>query len=88
MTDYQQRLLNGMLSKLAEATTYNRISGFLTFLWLFEVIYFIFWDQLSNINLYFIIWLVCMVGWTHMGRKFKTCMKEYEDLKKDYENTI
>ena len=88
MTDYQQRLLNEMLSKLAEATTYNRISGFLTFLWLFEVIYFIFWDQLSNINLYFFIWLVCMVGWTHMSRKFKTCMKEYEDLKKDYENTI
>ena len=88
MNDYQQRLLNEMLSKLAEATTYNRISGFLTFLWLFEVIYFIFWDQMSNINLYFTIWLVCIVGWTHMGRKFKTCMKEYEELKEEYENTI
>ena len=88
MNDYQQRLLNEMLSKLAEATTYNRISGFLTFLWLFEVIYFIFWDQMSNINLYFTIWLVCIVGWTHMSRKFKTCMKEYEELKEEYENTI
>ena len=88
MNDYQQRLLNEMLSKLAEATTYLRISGFLTFLWLFEVIYFIFWDQMSNINLYFTIWLVCIVGWTHMDRKFKTCMKEYEELKEEYENTI
>jgi hypothetical protein len=88
MNDYQQRLLNEMLSKLAEAATYNRISGFLTFLWLFEVIYFIFWDQMSNINLYFTIWLVCIVGWTHMSRKFKTCMKEYEELKEEYENTI
>ena len=88
MNDYQQRLLNEMLSKLAEATTYHRISGFLTFLWLFEVIYFIFWDQMSNINLYFTIWLVCIVGWTHMSRKFKTCMKEYEELKEEYENTI
>lgn len=88
MNDYQQRLLNEMLSKLAEATTYNRISGFLTFLWLFEVIYFIFWDQMSNINLYFTIWLVCIVGWTHMSRKYKTCMKEYEELKEEYENTI
>ena len=88
MTDYQQRLLNEMLSKLAEAATYNRISGFLTFLWLFEVIYFIFWDQMSNINLYFTIWLVCIVGWTHMSRKYKTCMKEYEELKEEYENTI
>jgi hypothetical protein len=88
MNDYQQRLLNEMLSKLAEAATYNRISGFLTFLWLFEVIYFIFWDKMSNINLYFTIWLVCIVGWTHMSRKFKTCMKEYEELKEEYENTI
>lgn len=88
MNDRQQELLVEMVTKLNEASTYNKISGILTFLWLFEVIYFIFWDQMSNINLYFIIWLVCMVGWTHMSRKFKTCMKEYEVLKEEYENTI
>jgi hypothetical protein len=88
MNDRQQELLVEMVTKLNEASTYNRISGILTFLWLFEVIYFIFWDQNLNIGLYLSIWLVCMVGWTHMSRKFKTCMKEYEVLKEEYENTI
>lgn len=88
MTDYQQKLLTDMLTKLYEASTYNRISGVLTFLWLFEVIYFIFWSQLSNIPLYFTIWLVCMVGWVHMGRKFKKTMNEYNELKEEYESTI
>lgn len=88
MNDRQQELLIKMITKLNEASTYNRISGVLTFLWLFEVIYFIFWDQILNIGLYLSIWLVCMVGWTHMSRKFKTCMKEYEELKEEYENII
>jgi hypothetical protein len=88
MTEKQQELLMEMISKINEARTYNRISGFLTFLWLFEVVYFIFWDQMSNINLYFTIWLVCMVGWYHMNRKFKKCMDEYKILSEEYENII
>ena len=88
MTDREQELLVQMVTKLNEASTYNRISGVLTLLWLFEVIYFIFWSQLSNIPLYFTIWLVCMVGWVHMGRKFKKTMNEYNELKEEYESTI
>ena len=88
MTDRQQELLMEMISKIKEARTYNRISGLLTFLWSFEVIYFIFWDQQSNIGLYFTIWLVCIVGWVHMDRKFKTTMNEYNELKEEYESTI
>jgi len=84
MTDKQYELLMDMVTKLDEARTYNRISGFLTFLWLFEFVYFIFWAQMSNVNLYFIIWLVCMVGWVHMNKKFKNSMKEYNELKEEY----
>ena len=84
MTDRQQELLIEMVLKINEARTYNRISGVLTLLWLFEVIYFIFWDRMSNISLYFTIWLVCMVGWVHMDRKFKKSMKEYNELKDEY----
>ena len=88
MTDRQQELLMEMISKINEARTYNRISGLLTFLWSFEVIYFIFWDQQSNIGLYLTIWLVCIVGWVHMDRKFKKCMDEYKKLSEEYENNI
>jgi hypothetical protein len=88
MEDEQYELLNKMVVKIDEAKTYNRIFGFLTFLWLFEVIYFIFWDQMSNINLYFTIWLVCIGGWYHMGRKYKVAMEEYNELKQEYEKTI
>ena len=88
MTDRQQELLIEMILKINEARTYNRISGFLTFLWLFEVVYLIFWDQMLNIGFYFTIWLVCMVGWVHMDRKFKKTMNEYNELKEEYESTI
>ena len=73
-----------MVTKIDEARTYNLISGVLTFLWLFEFIYLIFWDNNLNITLYFTIWLVCMVGWVHMDRKFKKSMKEYNELKDEY----
>ena len=88
MDNKQKELLMEMISKINEARTYNIISGVLTLLWLFEVIYFIFWDRMFKISLYFTIWLVCMVGWTHMNLKFKKCMDEYEQLKQEYENTI
>jgi|694.fasta_scaffold00017_70 hypothetical protein len=84
MTERQQELLIEMVTKIDEARTYNLISGVLTFLWLFEFIYLIFWDNNLNITLYFTIWLVCMVGWVHMDRKFKKSMKEYNELKDEY----
>ena len=84
MTEKQQELLIEMVTKIDEARTYNLISGVLTFLWLFEFIYLIFWDNNLNITLYFTIWLVCMVGWVHMDRKFKKSMEEYNELKDKY----
>ena len=88
MDNKQKELLMEMISKINEARTYNIISGVLTLLWLFEVIYFIFWDQMFNISLYFTIWLVCMGGWIHMNRKFKKSMDEYKKLSEEYENLL
>ena len=88
MTDRQQELLIEMISKINEAKTYNRISLVLTLLWLFEVVYFIFWDEKFNISLYLTIWLVCMGGWIHMNRKFKKSMDEYKKLSEEYENLL
>lgn len=88
MTDRQQELLMEMVSKINEGRTYNRISGVLTFLWIFEVVYFIFWDQMYSMKIYFTIWLVCMGGWIHMNLKFKKCMDEYKKLSEEYENII
>ena len=86
MTDRQQELLIKMVLKINEARTYNRISGVLTLLWIFEVLYFIFWDRMLNISLYLTICLFCILGWTHMNRKFKKCMDEYKKLSEEYEN--
>ena len=88
MTDRQQELLIEMVLKINEARTYNRISGVLTLLWIFEVIYFIFWDRMLNISLYLTICLFCILGWTHMNRKFKKCMDEYRKLSEEYENLL
>ena len=88
MTDRQQELLIEMVLKINEARTYNRISGVLTLLWIFEVVYFIFWDRMLNISLYLTICLFCILGWTHMNRKFKKCMDEYKKLSEEYENII
>ena len=88
MTDRQQELLIEMVLKINEARTYNRISGVLTLLWMFEVLYFIFWDQMLNMSLYLTICLFCILGWTHMNRKFKKCMDEYKKLSEEYENLL
>lgn len=77
-----------MVLKINEAKTYNRISGVLTLLWIFEVLYFIFWDRMLNISLYLTICLFCILGWTHMNRKFKKCMDEYKKLSEEYENLL
>ena len=60
MTDRQQELLIEMVLKINEARTYNRISGVLTLLWIFEVLYFIFWDRMFNMSLYLTICLFCV----------------------------
>ena len=34
--------------------------------------------------MYWLIWVVCVVGWIHTDRKYKATMMEYEELRKDY----
>ncbi len=41
----EYELLNEMVVKINEARTYNRISGLLTLIWLFEFFYAFFWTQ-------------------------------------------
>jgi hypothetical protein len=83
MKDREYELLNEMVVKVNEARTYNRISGLLTLIWLFEFFYSFFWTQNFD-NMYWTIWVVCMVGWIHMNRKYKVAMDEYKELEKEY----
>jgi hypothetical protein len=38
--------------------------------------------------MYWVIWIVCVVGWVHMNKKFRVTMEEYKQLKEEYENTL
>ena len=84
MEDKQYELLNEMVVKINEARTYNRITGFITLIWLFEFFYTFFWTKNFD-AMYWFIWVVCVIGWVHMNRKYKVAMEEYEELKKDYD---
>lgn len=88
MTDRQQELLIEMILKINEAKTYNRVSGILMILWLFEFCYTLFWTKNFSAVMYWLVWIVCIIGWTHMNRKFKNSVKEYDQLKEEYENSI
>jgi hypothetical protein len=83
MKDREYELLNEMVVKVNEGRTYNRISGLLTLIWLFEFFYSFFWTQNFD-YMYWTIWVVCMVGWIHMNRKYKVAMGEYKELEKEY----
>ena len=83
MEDKEYELLNKMVVKINEARSYHRISGLLTFIWLFELCYTFFWCSKID-TLYWLIWGVCMVGWIHMDRKYKHAMDEYNELKEEY----
>ena len=83
MEDKQYKLLNEMVVKINEARTYNRISGFITFVWLFEFFYTFFWTQKFD-YMYWLIWVVCVIGWVHMNKKFRVAMGEYEELRNEY----
>ena len=80
--DYE--LINKMVVKIDEARTYHRISGVITIGWLIEFFHTFFWTKNFN-YMYWLIWLVSMVGFIHMNRKYRFAMKEYEELKKEYE---
>jgi hypothetical protein len=84
MEDKQYELLNEMVVKINEARTYNRITGFITFIWLFEFFYTFFWT--NNFDyMYWLIWVVCVIGWFHMNKKYRVAMEEYEELRKEYD---
>ena len=87
MEDKQYELLNEMVVKINEARTYNRITGVITLLWLVEFFYTFFWTQKFD-YMYWTIWIVCVVGWVHLNKKFRLAMNEYKKLKEEYENTF
>jgi hypothetical protein len=87
MQDKQNKLLIDMVLKIDEARTYNRIYGVITLVWLIEFFYTFFWTQKFD-YMYWTIWVVCMVGWIHLNKKFRFAMKEYKTLKEEYEDTI
>jgi hypothetical protein len=84
MEDKQYELLNEMIVKINEARTYNRITGVITFIWLFEFFYTFFWTKNFD-AMYWLIWVFCVIGWVHMNRKYKFAMEEYEEIKKEYD---
>ena len=87
MQDKQNKLLIDMVLKIDEAKTYHRICGVITLVWLIEFFYTFFWTQKFD-YMYWTIWVVCMVGWIHLNKKFRFAMKEYKTLKEEYEDTF
>ena len=87
MQDKQNKLLIEMVLKIDEARTYHRICGVITLVWLIEFFYTFFWTQKFD-YMYWTIWVVCMVGWIHLNKKFRFAIKEYKTLKEEYEDTI
>jgi len=83
MEDKEYELLNKMVVKVDEARTYNRISIVVTIVWFIEFSYTFFYTKNFD-SMYWLIWVMCMVGWYHMGRKYKVAMEEYNELKKEY----
>lgn len=87
MQDKQNKLLIEMVLKIDEARTYHRICGVITLVWLIEFFYTFFWTQKFD-YMYWTIWVVCMVGWIHLNKKFRFAIKEYKTLKEEYEDTF
>ena len=83
MEDKEYELLTKMVVKIDEAKTYHRISGVITIVWLIEFFYTFFWTKNFD-TIYWLIWLVSVVGFFHMNKKYKVAMEEYEELKKEY----
>lgn len=85
MNDYQQRLLNEMLTKLVEVKMYPNINLVLMILFFFDSILVLLGYIQFNF-VYIMIMVVTFVGNQHMVRKHKTAMNEYEELKEEYKN--
>jgi hypothetical protein len=83
MEDKEYELLNKMVVKINEARSYHRISTLLTLIWLFEICYSFFWIKNFGV-MYFLIWVLCLIGWVSADRKYKRSMDEYKELEKEY----
>ena len=83
MEDKEYELLTKMVVKIDEARTYHRISAVITIVWLIVFFYTFFWTKNFD-TIYWLIWLVSVVGFFHMNKKYKFAMAEYEELKKEY----
>lgn len=83
MDDKEYDLLNKMVVKINEARVYNRISIVVTILWLIEFFFTIFY--VGNFGgLYWLIWSLWVVAWIHMNRKYRQAMREYDEMKEEY----
>lgn len=72
-----------MTLKLREAGKYNLIRLTTSLIWSIEFFYVFFWYKIYDF-FYFIISMICLVGWFHMGKKYKTAISEYDELEKEY----
>ena len=84
MEDKEYELLNKMVVKIDEARTYNRICLVLTLIYLFEFFYTFFWIGSFDSYLFWSIFFLCLGGYTHMNKKYKIAMEEYQELKDEY----
>lgn len=87
MIDREQLLLNAMSSKLNEAKSYTNISVMLTILFLIDFVLVLLGFGQFN-STYFLILALTFLGNQHMSKKYKKAIKEYEQLKEEYESII
>ena len=83
MTEYQRELITKMIVKINEARGYNRIQVVLSLIWLVEF-FLTFFGYLPINTFYWIIFVLCMIGWFDLNRKSKKSIEEYEELKEKY----
>lgn len=88
MDEIKTKLLTEMVLKLNEINIYKNIQLILTISWLFELIYTIFVKGNGYNELYWILGIVCFVGYYHIERKIKISYKEYYELKEEFYNNF
>ena len=83
MTEYQRELIGKMIVKINEAKGYSRIQTTLSLIWLVE--FFLTFFSYLKVNLfYWIILVICVIGWFDLNKRSKKSLEEYEELKERY----
>ncbi len=83
MTDYQRELISKMIVKINQARTYSLIQMVLSIIWLVEF-FLNFFGYIPTDMFYWIIFVLCMVGWFDLNKRSKKSIEEYEELKEKY----